>query len=524
MRKALIIGVSVFTTLVLLVAGTILVFLLMMTTMATSAKADLCTPDGGSTGAVGPWTDPLPGATVTSQFGPRILPNGEADNTGGTDLAGVPEGTPFLSASAGTVEAAYGNGSVSPSGDTGNGIIIDAGDGIKLWYWHAQDGSTKVKAGDKVTAGQPLANVGNTGKSFGAHLHFQVMLNGQAVNAEPFMKARGVTLGGKVTSIPVINQLPTVSSPAPAGGDLPPAELTVKNSKGQSLVLKQKQVANFAGIIAAGKGANMSDKAIKIAIVTVLQESKGIMYANPRVPESLNLPYDEVAQDYDSVGIYQQRPFWGAISDLMDVKASTLKFFGLSPGGPWPPGLTNIPGWEQMGIAQAAQAVQVSAFPDAYAQWLSAADEIMTALGSGAPTSSNCKPADTSLAGQELPGATEATRAKIIAAAKEGLGGSYVWGGNEFKAWDCSGYVLWVMNQAGLQSIPRVNQWTVGTKTTTPQPGDLVVQNPTGPGAWGHVGIYAGEGKMYSALNASVGTLLHPVDWNPGSEYFTLVK
>src|SRR2546427_3990646 len=96
-------------------------------------------------------------------------------------------------------------------------------------------------------------------------------------------------------------------------------------------------------------------------------------------------------------------------------------------------------------------------------------------------------------------------RKDILRFTQEGVGGGmYVWGGTAFKAWDCSGYVQWIYGQAGI-NLPRVEQWRVGARTDNPQPGDLVVQNAQGPNNWGHVGIYAGDGKMYSALNPAVG-------------------
>ncbi len=121
-----------------------------------------------------------------------------------------------------------------------------------------------------------------------------------------------------------------------------------------------------------------------------------------------------------------------------------------------------------------------------------------------------------------MPADLSQLRREIIAYAQEGVGGTYVWGGTAYKAWDCSGYVQWIYGKAGIQ-LPRTEQWTAGAATRSPLPGDLVVQNPDGPNHWGHVGIYAGNGMMYSALNPAVGTLLHPVAWNSGSEYFRLV-
>lgn len=97
--------------------------------------------------------------------------------------------------------------------------------------------------------------------------------------------------------------------------------------------------------------------------------------------------------------------------------------------------------------------------------------------------------------------------AEIVKIAKAHLGVPYVWGGTSpIDGWDCSGYVQWVFGQAGIK-LPRVSQWVNETKIDPKdaQPGDLIVQdNGT------HVGIYIGNGMMYSALNPSVGTLEHP--------------
>ena len=114
-------------------------------------------------------------------------------------------------------------------------------------------------------------------------------------------------------------------------------------------------------------------------------------------------------------------------------------------------------------------------------------------------------------------------RREIMAAAYLGLGHSYVWGGTSFDhGWDCSGFVQWAYARAGI-SLPRTEQWAPMVETNNPQPGDLVAQNPDGPNHWSHIGIYIGNGKMISALNPSVGTILHaPSDVSSSSTYFTL--
>ncbi|POH57518.1 glycoside hydrolase [Arthrobacter glacialis] len=169
----------------------------------------------------------------------------------------------------------------------------------------------------------------------------------------------------------------------------------------------------------------------------------------------------------------------------------------------------------------AAQAVQGSAFPERYAQWQTEAESILKALGSST-VPADCTANSSGTSQPTIPADLSQLRRAITAYAQEGVGGAYVWGGTAFKAWDCSGYVQWVYDKAGIQ-LPRTEQWTAVTPTSNPQPGDVVVQNPDGPNHWGHVGIYAGNGMMYSALNPAVGTLLHPVAWNSGSAYFRMV-
>ena len=113
---------------------------------------------------------------------------------------------------------------------------------------------------------------------------------------------------------------------------------------------------------------------------------------------------------------------------------------------------------------------------------------------------------------------SSASTSGIAALAYTGIGRPYVWGGTTPNGWDCSGFTQWVYAQAGI-SIPRVNAWTAMTPTSTPQPGDLVMQN-----GGAHVGIYVGNGMMVSALNPSQGTLLHSVAATGSSAFFTINK
>ncbi|WP_261388378.1 C40 family peptidase [Arthrobacter alpinus] len=302
------------------------------------------------------------------------------------------------------------------------------------------------------------------------------------------------------------------------------AGLSITSSTGTPFVLTAAQVKVAEAFIGVGKQLSVSDDGLQIAIMVGLQESGLRMLANSSVLASMAFAHDGVGSDHDSIGSAQQRPSagWGSVAELMDPVYDARAFFGgtSGPNHGSPRGLLDVPGWASMSPGAAAQAVQVSAFPELYAQWEGEATSIVAALKSGS-SAATCSPAAGATETPELPANLSQLRRDIIHYAQEGVGGTYVWGGTAFKAWDCSGYVQWIYAQVGIQ-LPRTEQWLVGTPTSTPQPGDLVVQNPDGPNHWGHVGIYAGNGMMYSALNPSVGTLLHPVAWNPGTAYFVV--
>jgi hypothetical protein len=290
-----------------------------------------------------------------------------------------------------------------------------------------------------------------------------------------------------------------------------------------SLSARQSLVAGQ--YISVGKHLGVPRDGQIIAIMMALQESSLRVLANSNVPASLRFPHDGVGSDNDSLGTAQQRPAagWGTVEQLMDPAYNVRAFYG-GPSGPnqgSPRGLLDIPGWQFMSKGQAAQAVQVSAFPELYARWESEATAIVEALdgGAAATTCIGSASASPSLQHRNL----SQIRKDILRFTQEGVGGTYVWGGAAFKAWDCSGYVQWIYRQAGI-NLPRVEQWRVGVKVRAPQPGDLVVQNAQGPNNWGHVGIYAGDGMMYSALNPAVGTLLHPIAWNSDTAYFGLLR
>lgn len=294
---------------------------------------------------------------------------------------------------------------------------------------------------------------------------------------------------------------------------------------GEAVGLSAGQIAVAQGYISVGKQLGVPREAMVIAIMMSLQESTLRMLANANVPASFQFPHDGVGSDHDSVGSAQQRPAagWGTVAELMDLSYNARAFYG-GPSGPnqgSPRGLLDVPGWSAMSKGQAAQAVQVSAFPELYARWEPQAIAIVDLLR-GVTTAPTCSVGESGRPQRVSAEGLPQIRQDILHYTRMGVGGAYVWGGTAFKAWDCSGFVQWIYRQVGFE-LPRVEQWRVGRMTDSPQIGDLVVQNPQGPYNWGHVGIYAGDGMMYSALNPSAGTLLHPINWNPGAAYFDVL-
>ncbi|MHB1475085.1 MAG: M23 family metallopeptidase, partial [Dermatophilaceae bacterium] len=118
--------------------------------------------------------------------------------------------------------------------------------------------------------------------------------------------------------------------------------------------------------------------------------------ANPSAnPGSADYPHDGDGADHDSLGLFQMRPAagWGTVAQLMDPGYQARAFYG-GPTGPnagTPRGLLDIPDWQELTPGQAAQAVEVSAFPDRYQTYEPAAVAILAALTTpnGAPAGSS---------------------------------------------------------------------------------------------------------------------------------------
>ncbi|MFB6603552.1 C40 family peptidase [Streptomyces noursei] len=282
-----------------------------------------------------------------------------------------------------------------------------------------------------------------------------------------------------------------------------------------------EQVPNAKTIQATGVAMNIPTRGQIVALATALQES-GLR----------NLTYG----DRDSLGLFQQRPSqgWGTADEVRDPVHAATKFYEA---------LQKVSGWQSLSVTQAAQAVQASGFPDAYAKWEPLATALQKAIapllaktdgGTPSPspsdagstsspspsTAGGCTsggdgtdfgtiPAGAVPAGYKIPaGAPPKVRTAIRWALGQ-LGTPYQWGGSctsshgpdPMGRCDCSSLMQQSYRAAGI-SLTRTTYTQVkegkAASVDALQPGDLVFTEGTAE-VPEHVGMFIGQGLIINA-------------------------
>lgn len=157
---------------------------------------------------------------------------------------------------------------------------------------------------------------------------------------------------------------PKAAAPAPVSpaesepDEAEPASEVGQPVSGSITPLNDERRASAQVIINVGRELGVSDYGIVIALATAMQESS-----------LRNINWG----DRDSVGLFQQRPSsgWGTAEQIMDPAYASRLFYGgpSNPNAGRTRGLLDISGWQSMALTVAAQRVQISAYPDAYAKW-----------------------------------------------------------------------------------------------------------------------------------------------------------
>ncbi|RTL66391.1 MAG: NlpC/P60 family protein [Pseudonocardiaceae bacterium] len=253
--------------------------------------------------------------------------------------------------------------------------------------------------------------------------------------------------------------------------------------------LSDEQRGNAQTIIAVARDMGAPPRAWLVALATAMQEST-----------LRNINYG----DRDSLGLFQQRPSqgWGTPAQVTDPVYSTRIFIDR---------LLKVPGWEALPVTVAAQTVQRSAFPNAYAKWEGLAAALVGQLADVSVLPARCTTQTAS-----LPAGAAGT---AIGFALKELGKPYVWGATGPNTYDCSGLMLRAFQAAGIE-LPRVSrdQYRAGghVPVREAQPGDLLfyATDPGDPSTIHHVMLYMGGDKMVEAPYTGASVRVQPVAWN----------
>lgn len=268
-----------------------------------------------------------------------------------------------------------------------------------------------------------------------------------------------------------------------------------------SLNLSAAQLGNAQIIAQVGIEMDVPMPGETIAIATALQES-----------DLQNLDYG----DRDSLGLFQQRPSqsWGTPAQILNPSYAAKQFYTH---------LLQVPGWRSMPTTDAAQAVQRSAYPAAYAKWQTEAQTLASEFtgnfvcAPGDSADDTAAAAAVNAADYHIPAGTPAPIVAVITFALAQLGKPYVYGATGPNAYDCSGLVQTAYATIGVK-LPRtaykqVNAGGAVYNTSQLQPGDLVfIPGSDGtPQAPGHVGLYLGNNILIQAPQSGQTVRLSPL-------------
>jgi hypothetical protein len=223
----------------------------------------------------------------------------------------------------------------------------------------------------RVEIGEPITD---DGENHGA--------DGQA--GEAAMKLLGLASVPLLLAGSLLGLVVLMGSPSTAGPNSGTLCLPASEEPPGAVTFDQEQLANAATIIEVGRSRGVPPQGWVVALAAAMQESS-----------LRNLPYG----DRDSAGLFQMRPSmgWGTLGQVTDPTYAANAFYGGPDVPPDNPGLLDVDGWQQMGVGEAAQAVERSAYPDAYKRWADDAARLVAELSGenlecSPPAASSCSP------------------------------------------------------------------------------------------------------------------------------------
>jgi cell wall-associated NlpC family hydrolase len=289
-----------------------------------------------------------------------------------------------------------------------------------------------------------------------------------------------IAVAGALIMLPVLMMMNATTLGGTSSGSTTSC-LPTASAGGRSLTLDDEQRQNAAVIVSTGRKLEVPNRGLVVALATALQEST-----------LRNLSTGHL----DSVGLFQQRNAWGSFGERTTPEISAALFY--TGGRAGQPGLLDIKGWQTMPITAAAQAVQRSAFPFAYAKW----EPLATSLVRSVVGDIEIGCADAASVG--LPSGDVGNFLRVALAQQ---GDPYVWGATGPDAFDCSGLIVYSWRQAGYQlkvrTADQMYRLSAQVRAGEEKPGDLLFGSfgTRVPGA-GHVMIVVRPGLAVEAPSA----------------------
>jgi cell wall-associated NlpC family hydrolase len=329
-----------------------------------------------------------------------------------------------------------------------------------------------------------------------------------------------------------------VCAPAPAAG----AATTGTSGEGEVAGFSGNQLDVAAAIVAQGKALGVPERGWVVAVATAMQEStlRTLNYGD-------TMPNGQMSS---SRGPFQQLDAWGPLQDRLDPAKSAAMFY--TGGNAGQPGLLDIPGWQQLPITVAAQRVQQSETPDAYAKWEQPANQVVGAVQGRTCTTTTDAGAAGSAGGSSVSVTSNPRAQTVINRALSQQGVTYAWGGGDANGptlgirdggiadahgdytkvgFDCSGLALYAYAGIGV-TVPHQTQaiWAAFphlTDRAALQPGDLLLYSDDGTaGGIHHVGIYLGGDRMLEAPQSGDVVKISDGIWegNRGNQFIGAVR
>lgn len=484
-----------------------------------SATPADCYPsrDGGESGVQ---TMPMLAAdyTLTSPFGPR---GGQPHN--GLDMA-APLGTPIYAATNGTVAEAGG------AAGFGNWIVLDSDDeDISTVYGHMASDGVHVSAGERITAGQHIADVGSEGQSSGPHLHFEVweggrLTGGDPVDPEPWLSDATEPNPDQEPDMRVVQvgmKGPNGAGcgPAPSGAELDVRALTDEYPDAAKFVPWIEQAGETCAEVTAPLIAAQlhNESGFSLEAYNAGSGAEGPAQFLPATWEAYGVDGDGdgTADPYSAADSAMSMANYDcALAELArqdmdagkvdgDLTALMLSYYNCGPGA-----------------SQESGGVCGNPETEAYVVDIPAQAKRWSVTGSAEDSGD--------------------FGAQVVAHSREWIGTDYAWGGGDQNGptkgirdggpadahgdydkigFDCSGLVTYAVAQAsdGATVLPRYSgdqiSSPLGTPITDPadlQPGDIIQPEP------GHVMIFTGEGTVVEAPES--GMQVRERDYEPPPE------